>query len=242
MIINYPTGLYASVLPSDMANGGNVTYTISTQTPPRTDLLYPKIPKALIGKQKQIRPRDLVQRRPTMGDLVFTITKATRSELGNTEKVYETGQILEFIAEPIKTIEPMLVADKTEIVHNVSRINYDGLGIKQTDIDIIESNSLVVYEQLKAKLNVIVEDRKKQEELIITNQKIVNDANRTIQALTLVNNIEYNPDISDIILNTEVKKVAAQKKIDESITIVNKLASQATTILDQIRQIATVIK
>lgn len=242
MIINYPTGLYAARLPSDMQNGGNVTFVISNETPPRTDLLYQKIPKVLIGKQKTARPRELVARRPTMGDLVFTITKSTRTAIGNVEKIYETGQVLEFATEPVRAVEPMLVPDKTEIVHNVSRINFEGLDIQQSDIDKIESNSLVIYERLKSTLNKIVADRKQYEEIIITNQKIVNDANRTISALTLVNNIEYNPDLSDIILKTEVKKVQANKLIDKAVIKVNDLAAQATNILDQIRKVATVIK
>lgn len=242
MIINYPTGLYSARLPSNTQNSGNVTFVISNEPPPRTDLLYPKIPKVLIGKQKESRPRELVARRATMGDLIFTVTKAARTEIGNNEKVYETGQVLEFGSEPIRAVEPMLVPDKTEIVHNVSGINYSGLDISQTDIDKIAANSLVAYEKLKGQLNQVIEDRKKYDEIIITNQKIINDANRTISALTLVNNIEYNPDLSDIILKTDIKKVKANKTIDDAVAKVNDLATKASTLLDQIRRIATVIK
>lgn len=242
MIINFPTGLYSTILPSNESDAGNVTFVISNDTPPRTNLLYPKIPKALVGKQKDPRNRQLLLRRPTMGDLLFTVTKASRTEIGNSEKAYETGQILEFNTEPIKTVEPMLVADKTEIAHNISRINYDGLDIADPDVKVIESNSLLVYERLKIKLNTIIENRKKNEEVIITNQKIVNDANRTISALTVVNNIEYNPDISDIILKTEIKKIEANNKIDQAALVANELALQATTVQDQIKEIALVIK
>jgi len=177
-----------------------------------------------------------------MGELAFTVTKSTRAELGNTERVYATGQILDFNDDPIKTIEPMLVADKTEIVHDSSQINYRGLDILQQDVDTIQANALVIYEKLKKQLNVIIRKRKGNEELIVTNQKIVNDADRTISALTIVNKIEYNSDINGIIIKAKAKKADASKKIDQAIIIANNLAVQATAIQDQIREISLVIK
>lgn len=242
MIINFPTGLYSTVLPVLPQDSRSVTYTISNETPPRTNLLYPKAPDALIAKPKDSRKREAILRRPTMGDLVFSVSKSSRTETGNSERLYEIGQVLEFFADPIKTIEPMLVSDKTEIIHNVSRINYAGLDISEQDTSLIESNTLAIYDQLNNSLNEVREQRKKYEQIISNNQKIINDANRTISALSIVNNIEYNREISDVILKMEVKIVEANEKIQEASTFADDLSRQATVIQDQIRAVALVIK
>ena len=90
MIINVPTGLYGDILPKDPSDRGNVTFTISNKTPTRTDLVYPKIPQSIIEKPKSFRSKDVLRRRPTMGDLVFSVSNSSSSskEVGNNNKIY----------------------------------------------------------------------------------------------------------------------------------------------------------
>lgn len=242
MIINFPTGLYSTKLPVLASDRGNVTFVISNEIPSRTNLVYPKVPQAIIEKPKRIRDKALLLRRPSMGELVFTVAKTTRAEVGNSERIYETGQILEFNEVPIKSIDPMLVADKTEIQHNVTRINYDGLELSDADLVNIQSNSLTAYEKLNLELNQIREDRKNNEQIILTNQKIINDANRTINALTVINGTEFSQDIADLIIKMEQKKATASNLVEQAVILSNELAARATDVQDQIRAIATVVK
>ena len=241
MIIRFPTGLYATELPGD-TDVGNVTYTISNRTPPRTNLLFPKIPVVVIGQSRDKRPRSLLPRRVVLGELAFSVAKANRVELGNSEKVYATGQILEFDNRETRTIDPMLVPNKMEIVHNDTLINYAGLDIKPDAINAIEANAIKTYERLRGQLNDVIEDRKKSEELVLSYQKIVNDAEKAIKALTIVNSIEYDQGINQIILKTQAKKMQALKDIETTTVKANQQAAKAKGIQDQIREVAAVIK
>lgn len=242
MIINFPTGLYSTKLPSLPSDRGNVTFVISNDTPSRTNLVYPKVPQAIIEKPKIAREKSPLFRRPTMGELVFTVAKTSVAEAGNSEKVFETGQILEFNEVPIKSIDPMLVTDKTEIQHNVTQINYEGLDLTETELANIQANSLIIYEQLNQQLNKIREDRKNNEQIISTNQKIINDADRTIKALTVINENGFSSDINDLIVKMLDKKAIAQNQVEQAVILSNELAIRATDAQDQIRAIATVVK
>jgi hypothetical protein len=136
----------------------------------------------------------------------------------------------------------MLVADKTEIVHNISKIDYSYLGIDEEDAKTIENTSLIAYEQLNNQLNTIRENRKTYEEIILSNQKIINDADRAINALSIVNDLGPGSGVADLISKIQLRKSEALHKIDESTNLANDLASQAEVVLNQIRAVATVIK
>lgn len=43
MILNFPSGFYSTILPPSSKNRGNITYTISSESPPRGNLFFLKI-------------------------------------------------------------------------------------------------------------------------------------------------------------------------------------------------------
>lgn len=244
MIIRYPTGLYVNVLPQTPDAGGNVTFTISNSPPPRTNLIFPKIPPGVVDRQRTSRNPDILRRREVIGDLVFTVSQSRRNIEGSNDKVFETGQVLEFSDRTLKSLDPMLVGRKTVIQHDIVRINYEPLDISYEDQEFINNSSLVVHKNLSDQLNIVRQQRKNAEQLVVSNQKIINDSNRTINALKIIQNQTpgTDSDIGELIVKLELKKGEAFVARDAAVEAANALSAEATQIQDELRTVSTVLK
>jgi hypothetical protein len=242
MIIRYPTGLYSNILPQG-SQSGNVTYVISNNPPPRTNLVFPKIPPGIVDRQREPRNLDVLQRRDGVGELAFTISQSMRDVGGSNNKVFETGQILEFSDAPVKSLKPMLVSQKTETQHNANRINYEPLGVDVEDQQFISDASLVAHLDLSDQLNLIRQQRKNAEQIVVENQKIINDSNRTINALKIIKDQSSatDGDVDELILKLEQKKNDAFLVRDQATEAANALAAEAARIQDRLRVVSTVL-
>lgn len=242
MIIRYPTGLYSNILPQNPQDSGNITFVISNNPPPRTNLIFPKIPLGIVDKKKQRREIDAVNRRNTVGDLIFEVSKSRRDIEGNNGKMFEIGQVLEFNNNSTKTLSPMLVGSKTITQHNLNKINYDELGVDSNEQQLIGDSSLLTYRKLSDELNIIKRKRENAEQLILLNQKIINDSNRTLNALKIVQQQNVNDDdINQLIIKVERRKSLAEQERDSAVNIANQSSDMASKILDELRSISTVM-
>lgn len=243
MIVKFPTGLYSNILPQEPQDGGNVTYTISNNPPPRTNLVFPKIPPGIVDRRRTPRDPDVLKRRDVVGDLAFTISQSRRDIEGSSDKVFETGQVLEFSDAPIKSLDPMLVSQKTETQHDAGRINYEPLGVDSDDQQLISDTSLATHKALSDQLNTVRQQRKNAEQIVVANQKIINDSNRTINALEVIQ--EQSPttdgDVDDLIAKLEQKKNEAFVARNQATEAANALAAEATRIQDELRTVSTVL-
>ena len=244
MIIRYPTGLYVNILPQTPDAGGNVTFTISNNPPPRANLLFPKIPPGVVDRQRLSRSLDILRRRTVLGDLVFTVSQSRRNTEGSNNKVFEIGQVLEFSDRILKSLDPMLVGRKTETQHDIVRINYEPLDISNEDQEFINNSSLVVHKSLSDQLNVVRQQRKNAEQLVVSNQKIINDSNRTINALKIIQDQTGMTDsgVEELIIKLELKKGEAFVARDVAIVAANAMSAEATQIQDKLRTVSTVLK
>lgn len=241
MIIRYPTGLYTNVLPQQPQNSGNVTFTISNSPPPRTNLIFPKVPSGIVNRTINRSNQEV---RSSVGDLVFTVIQSRRDLEGNNGKTFEIGQVLEFNDAPIKKLEPMFVGPKTVTQHNINRINYAELGIDDEGQKLIDNISMTTYKTLSDQLNFARQQRKNAEVLVSTNQKIINDSNRAINALKIIqiNNVATDGQIDDLISKLEQRKSEAFIARDAASESANHFAIESTHILDQLKAISTVLK
>ena len=244
MIINFATGLYSTVLPKKPSDGGNVTFTISNEAPPRSNLLFPKVPQALVEKQRTPSTRTSIDIRPTLGELTFTVNKADRSQAGNNQNVYEIGQVLEFNNESILATEPMLVAPATTIQHDVSLIDYASIGLTQEQVAEFSAKALDSFNDLMNQLNQIVQQRKNAETIITDLQKVINDCDRTINALNVIQSEETGTDgfVDDLTSQVKAKKENAIAEREAKIEEANQLANQASDLQAELRQVGTVVK
>lgn len=242
MIIKYPTGLYYNSIPKG-TEPGNVTFVISNNPPPRTNLLFPKISNG-IAKKRIIREDEVSWRRETVSDLVFNVSSSAGTVEGSNNKVFETGQVLEFNDSISKTVDPMLVGSITTTQHDINRINYDSLNIDDADEQTINSASLVAYRSLQIKLNEIIQKRKDAEQSVVEYQKIINDSNRAIEALKIMvdQSDTIDNDLNMIMSKLEVRRDNAFRDRDMAIALANSAASESVLVSNKLRTISTVLK
>jgi len=244
MIINYPTGLYSSVLPKEPQDSQNITYLISNTAPPRTSLLFPKIPFGVAARQRVSREYTTVQRRATVGDLVYTVSNASRQQPGNNSNQYEVGEVLDFDYSGLRKVNPMLVSDKTDIQHNLNMFDYAELGLTEADVALIDEESLRAFDAIVVQLNELRVLRSNAEVDINTNQKIINEATKNINALTIMaqDSASTESEILDLIEKLGTRKAEAEADLQEAVTNANTYAEEASTKLAKLRTIGTVLK
>jgi hypothetical protein len=239
MIVKYPTGLYRDILPQRPEDRGNITFTISTRPPPRTNLVFPKVPAGVVYRKREITVLTVLERRPALGDLVFSISSARRLEKNNNAHQFEIGDLLEFSNTPLRTVRPMLVSQTTETRHDVNRLDFDGMGLTDTDQDTIAAASLQTQDRLTALLNDLKQRRADAEARINVQQKTVNEINRTIKALQVV---DQDQDVQGLINKLTVRRDAAYRVRDQAVTEANALAAEADGVVTQLRAVATMLK
>ena len=240
MIVRYPTGLYSTVLPKLPSDRGNVTYLISTTTPPRSNLLFPKVPIGLVEKKRPDKNVIIVDRRNTFGDLVFSVSKSNRTETGNNVRQFEIGQILEFASTPQSSVDPMLVSNKTEIRHDTNMLDYNQMGLTSDDEDEIAQLALATQIELTNKLNILRQSRIDAEQIINVNQKVINDTTKTINALTVTGSVGLSVGL--LIDKLNKKRDEAILNRDAAINDANVYSNESAVTLDQLRTISTLVK
>lgn len=241
MIIRYPTGLYRDALPINPEDSGNITFTISNTTPPRTNLIFPKIPAGLVSKNSdKPTPVDVVTNRQHFGGLIFSVSSSKRRDVGNNSRQFEIGQVLEFVSGEVKSVQPMLVNSITSIQHNTNTLDYDSLGMSVADQEIIATQSLLTQTSLTNQLNTLKRQRADAEIQVNVQQKVINEASRTIDALEII--AQTSSEVSGLIVNLKKKRDEAFKARDLAITNANNVAVQADAVLMQLRAVAVVVK
>lgn len=241
MIINYPTGLYRSILPSSPSDAGSVTFTISNNEPPRTNLIFPKVPSISPTPSSNI-PIDIVKRRDHLGALVFTTSSAVRDEIGNSNRTYEIGQVLEFENNETKSIDPMIVSNKSHIRHDINNVDYESIGISTDDLKIINSASIQAQNDLTISLNNVKILRANSEVVIGTQQKVINDVNRAILAMDVMYAQSNDNDIKIIIDKLKLKLSDATAVLDSAISDANQYAAEAEIINNDLRAVSTILQ
>jgi hypothetical protein len=244
MIIKYPTGLYKDVLPSKPEDTTSVTFYISNNAPPRTSLIYPKVPMGEAKRKRIPAPTDEVQRRASAGELLYTVTRSQRSDAGSNSKQYITGQILEFSTAPIKTADTMYVADKTEQRHDVQTFDYESIGLTTAEVQLLNDESLRQYQTLAETVNNLRMQRANAEQDISVNQRLLNEVDKNIEALQVVveNSSETDQDVLDLLAKFETRRTEIQAALDQAVTDANNYATQASATMDDLRSIATVLR
>ena len=244
MIIRFATGLYSTVLPQKPSDSGSVTFTISNEPPPRTNLLFPKVPQAIVEKRRRPINTNVIERRLSVGELAFTVNTADRSQIGSNQSVFEIGQILEFDNDSTLATNPMLVSPKTTIQHDLARINYEGLGVTPAQVAELSAKALESFNNLMGELNLVVEQRKNAEAQIIDLQKVINDSDRTINALQVIDTEQTGTDgfVDGLLQQVKTSKAVAVTDREVAIKQANDLAALAVDLQTELRQVGTVVK
>jgi|10_taG_2_1085330.scaffolds.fasta_scaffold00044_50 hypothetical protein len=242
MIIKFPTGLYD--LPSSPSDNQSVTFLVSNLAPPRTSLVYPKIPPGIVDRKHSAKIISLVERRGGVGDLIFNVSRGSRVQEGSNSKQFEIGQVLVFGDSPLKSLSPMLVSEKTETQHDLNRFDYEALGLTDEEQQLIKDSSIDTHDALTDRLNVLKKDRADAEVEVNTQQKLINEATRNIEALEVIadSSAQTSDDVLDLIGKLTQKKQTAFTARDTASELANALAAEAESVVTELRTVATVLK
>lgn len=182
MIIRFPTGLYKSVLPAG-ENSGNVTYTISTQDPPKTNMRITQVPPGVELQPAPDKIFDDATRRAQFGDLIYTIADNSRSLPGSNIKQFELGEILEFEENPPQqTVQPLMSPSSLEIRHDTNVLDLSSLGLTDEEISELVTGSEEKQAELEQEFNNKNTEAKDLETAITENQKKINETNKALKA------------------------------------------------------------
>lgn len=235
MIIKYPTGYYKEVLPSSPSDGGNITYTISNTEPPRSNLSFQRIPNGVKSKQASNKIHD----RSNYGQLAISYSTATATDLNDNSSNYQIGQVIEFNEFSDRSINPLLITDNIEERHDLLVFDYTSLGLDINDEKVIANSSINKLNQYKQLLNDTLKQRKNAEVLIASSQKRINDIDRNLDALSL---LDQSDDIVAIINKLRSSKIEYENQRALAQNAANEAASQATIYRNNIRTLSSVVK
>lgn len=241
MIIRFPTALYKPLIPQEPQESGNVTFTISNETPPRTNLLFTELPPGVEQRQRPPRTIPPVKRRLAVENRTYTVLSANESALGSNRKIVEAGQVLEFDTSETLPVDPMLVAKRNEFQHNTNLLDLEALGISTEDQAAIVVSANSIMSQLDSELNQILINRKNVEIAIAENKKQQNENVKAAEAIrVLISNGQngFEPVVEDLDAALEVLKQQEVTLVDQA----NTLAANATAKRDAILEVAELVR
>jgi hypothetical protein len=241
MIINYPTGLYTAILPRGPSDAGNVTFTISSEQPPRTSLLFPKLPAGVSGRQRNPRAISQLTRRADMAALVFTVNQVSRVVTGTAIRQYEVGQLLDFgdSSEP-RTLDPNPAGSGSEIRHDTGLLDYARLGFTDAQQLVVETEAQTIfrrqqqeladYRQLYSDLQVQIQE----------NQKLLSETVKALNALTAMGSTD--PTIAEMITELTARRGTLNGERGGLVNQANEVARSAAAAQQQLLDLAQVVR
>ena len=240
MIISAPTALYNSVLPKTNDDPTAVSWTISSQDPPRsTQTLF----QLLRSEQLRTLPPLIYtdkERRQSFGELIFRVMTAGQDDIGSGTKSFEIGQTLDFddIQEPSDIVD-LNVPDRIELQQNTNILDLTSIGLSNEQSEQLVSSATEQFKDLIINLNstnnlinVIKAD-------IDANQKLINETRKARDAAKIVFAGSTDQPIVDI-LNSKEAQLLLER--DALIGQLNQLSGDANEIYNRILDIREVVR
>jgi hypothetical protein len=243
MIINAPTGLYKVVLPKDKESG-NITYTISSQGPPRQVINAIRIP---IAEQFAPAPEpvfDEETHREQFGELVYSSAVSNKNIAGSTTKAFEVGEILSFENQvPVEEINTVRSPDDVVIQHNTNLLDLEGLGLTEEEIDELSKQSASKQSDLEEQFVNKQNEIKVLETQIGETQKIINENHKTLNAVRELLGLEDNEDSdNEVYQKLTNNEVQLQAQIEQLISDRNQASDEVAEIYQSIVRISELVR
>lgn len=245
MIINFPTGFYTAAINPGPNKAGNVTFTVSSTTPPRSQLLFVKTPVGLSRRKRSARLYTDKERRDVVAQLAISVSKSGASKVGSGMKQYEVGQILEFEALPPVTqnLNPMLVSATSDVRHDTNLLDYGAIGLSQDIQAAIEQESAAAYYNLQQQLNEAITKRRDLELDAQDTQKKLNEVNKTIDGLQGVLVVSpNNQTLLAAVTELEAKREELRTQQTRLVAEANEVAALATDLQAKVNKVAQLVR
>lgn len=239
MIIHHPTALYDSILPQPPTYGGNVTYTISMEDPPRVFQTTIRLPPAVERKAKSGRTVDDDTRRVHLGERLFTLSGTRKSVTGSGKKQFEVGQILTFGQDTDPEVNPMLVGD-LELRHDTNLLDLASLGLSEADIANVNSKAMARLKELQTDLSGYTKQRSDSEIAINENKKAQNEARKAADAVAQLAATDSSFD--DMLKDLRAQIPVLEEAMEGYVQTANDAARNANLVRDKILDLIQVVR
>lgn len=223
MIIDFPTALYLPILPQSQSDKGNFTFTISSNDPPRPEVIPFPLQRGEATKPLPDKVFSMEDRLSTLGDFVFAMSVGTQTGVGVGNKAYEVGELLDF-EEPEETTEisTLNVPEIVDLQQNTNVIDYESAGLTEEEAELVSSSARRELDIVIANLNQLKTQIADEELKIQDNQRLLNEVRKIKDATAALSLTD-----STILDKLTVKENELLKERDELITLTNSLITQA---------------
>lgn len=240
MIVKYPTGLYTTILPKEPADGGNVTYTVSMEKPPRSNSLFTKI--SPIPRRRTPISGSVETRRPILGQLLFTESDTARRQMASAIKQYEVGQLIGF-DDPINVeVGSNTIPNKVVVRHDTNVLDLASAGLSAEIARRAASDVITIHKRLQDEANVLKEKAVSYEIKINELQKSINEsakALKSLQTLTqYVPGVTYEKSIVELTERIENLYKEQEMAVQDRSNVIASLSSKN----DEIRKLAELLR
>ena len=189
MIIHYPTALYEAILPT-LTSVGNVTFTISSNDPPRGVTIVPPLQSSGSGKALPSRTINSETRRAALGGLFFVVASGTAYGVSDSKKAYEVGQLLDFsdASDNPPALNTALVPVTIELQQNTNVLDLTSIGLSTDEINSLTVNARSMLDISISQFNDAQTTIQQLGNLIQDNQRSLNELYKVEAAASIVLN------------------------------------------------------
>jgi osmotically-inducible protein OsmY len=228
LIIKYPTALYKSILPASPSDSASVTWTISSYPPPSQNT-----PTAIveIGTELISLPTMTFNRssRYPAGEYISNLSYSNVSQVGIGNRLYEPGEILEFIEDTSITSQVNdAVPDAVDLQQNSNLLDLSATGLTQGEIEQLNSGAWTKYNNLLEEINIYKGTVNSLGVSLSDNRRLLNETIKVKQTAMVVfgitDPITQKLTDKEAELNTQYMELVTQ--LDIAITEMNQLYNQ----------------
>ncbi len=216
IITSFPTGLFESILPSDINNHGSVVFTISNQIPPRTQTLnFSGVTSAALSQANFGPLNSFGERRASYGVLISSTSKQVNTDTSTGSNMYYAGQVLEF-GDDLVSISGQTV-NVIEINHISRAIDINAIGIDQAQLTTISTTAASTYNTLIQQISDLRSSLASSSALLVTKQKTLSESKKVSNALQIVYDIDPSIAVSDLIAD----QITLQTTLSADMTVIS---------------------
>jgi hypothetical protein len=244
MIIGFPTALYTANIPQEASESGNITFTISSEDPPRSTETFFQLLRSEEIRGLPPRIYDSITRRLTFDQLIFAVSTGTQRKAGVGTKAYEVGQLLDFddVQAP-DDIDTLNVPDVVELQQNTNLLNYTELGLTNEQVEELLLGANERFNREVASLNITKSAIADKESDIRDNQRLLNETRKALDASRAV--FSDTTDVTSgnqIIEQLETKQLQLENIRVTLVDELNTLTIQANEIYNRILDLKEVVR
>jgi len=243
MIITAPTGLYKGILPSGGAVG-NITYTISTQGPPRANITVLQLP---VAEELRVAPDKIFdddERRAQFGELIFSVVQSNKGLFGSNIKAFEVGEVLNFeVSPPDEELTTVQSPEDIEIQHNTNLLNLDSLNLTDEEIAQLNQQSEDKQRELEAQFAQKQDELKSFDVDIREKQKTINENCKVLKAVRTILGISDGQTSDDpVFQKLIVNETNFQEELETLISDRNVVAQEVADIHKMVIRISELVR